>query len=30
MGVAIEIVAMIETVNGNPKLSGHLQKLARA
>jgi hypothetical protein len=24
IGVAIEMIAMIETVNGKPKLSGHL------
>jgi hypothetical protein len=27
MGVAIEITAIIETVRGNPKLSGHLWKV---
>jgi hypothetical protein len=30
MGVAIEMTAMIDTVNGKPKLSGHLLRSVRA
>ena len=29
MGVAIEITAIIETVNGKPKLSGHLFEVSK-
>ena len=29
MGVAIEMAAMIETVKGKPKLSGHLLKVSK-
>ena len=30
MGVAMEIAAMRETVNGNPKLTGHLHEVSNA